>query len=124
MATLNNPLVQAFTQRKIKASTDVTGFGLLGHAHYLAQAQKESVRFVIDTLPVIRGCKDMEGKVRDFGLFRGTSAETSGGLLCAVEEKHVEEVLRLSGGYLVGRVESAERREARIEDGFRVLEVE
>lgn len=33
------------------AATDVTGFGLLGHAQNLASAQKSSVSFKIHTLP-------------------------------------------------------------------------
>ena len=32
-------------------ATDITGFGLLGHASNLAKAQKEAVDFVIHTLP-------------------------------------------------------------------------
>ena len=66
----------------------------------------------------------MEGKVRDFKLFQGRSAETSGGLLCIVEEKHVEEVLKMSDGFLVGRVEKSDRKEACIVDEFKVEEVE
>ena len=40
MATLS--LVGAKLLRKYKAHacTDITGFGILGHTHYLAQAQK------------------------------------------------------------------------------------
>ena len=32
-------------------ATDVTGFGILGHARNLAQTQQEEVSFVIHTLP-------------------------------------------------------------------------
>ena len=52
----------------------------------------------------------MEGKARDFKLFQGRSAETSGGLLCAVEEKDVDAILKLSGGYVVGRVEKSDKK--------------
>jgi selenide,water dikinase len=43
MATLST--VGAYLLRKFKAGacTDVTGFGILGHAHYLGQAQKQDV---------------------------------------------------------------------------------
>ena len=34
-------------------STDITGFGLLGHAQALARNQKNEVSFVIHNLPVI-----------------------------------------------------------------------
>lgn len=60
-------------------ATDVTGFGLLGHAQNLSKIQKNEVSFVIHNLPVIakmaaisKACGNM------FGLLQGTSAETSG----------------------------------------------
>lgn len=60
-------------------ATDVTGFGLLGHAQNLAKAQKNEVSFSIHNLPIIskmaavaRACGTM------FGLIQGYSAETSG----------------------------------------------
>lgn len=34
-------------------ATDVTGFGLLGHAQNLAKNQKNEVSFVIHNLPII-----------------------------------------------------------------------
>ena len=61
------------------AGTDVTGFGLLGHANNLAAQQRNEVSFVIHNLPIIakmasisKACGNM------FNLFQGTSAETSG----------------------------------------------
>ena len=60
-------------------ATDVTGFGLLGHAKNLAKIQKNEVSFVIHNLPIIakmasisKACGNM------FGLLQGHSAETSG----------------------------------------------
>ena len=60
-------------------ATDVTGFGLLGHAQNLARIQKNEVGFVIHNLPIIakmaavsKACGNM------FGLLQGHSAETSG----------------------------------------------
>jgi selenide,water dikinase len=35
------------------AATDVTGFGILGHAQNLARNQKNAVSFVIHNLPII-----------------------------------------------------------------------
>ena len=62
-------------------ATDVTGFGILGHANNLASIQKNEVAFVIHNLPVIakmtavsKACGGM------FGLLQGRSAETSGTL--------------------------------------------
>ena len=60
-------------------ATDVTGFGILGHAENLAKQQINEVNFVIHNLPCIqkmaaiaRACGNL------FGLLQGTSAETSG----------------------------------------------
>ena len=60
-------------------ATDITGFGLLGHAKNLARAQKNRVGFVIHNLPIIakmaavsKACGNM------FQLLQGMSAETSG----------------------------------------------
>lgn len=52
MATLSRPAAILMHKHNSKACTDVTGFGLLGHANYLAQAQKQEVSFVIDKLPI------------------------------------------------------------------------
>jgi selenide,water dikinase len=64
-------------------ATDVTGFGLLGHAQTLAKHQKNEVSFVIHNLPVIakmaavaKACGNM------FQLLQGHSAETSGSTIC------------------------------------------
>lgn len=43
MATLSHVGARLITKHKAHACTDVTGFGILGHAHYLAQAQKNDV---------------------------------------------------------------------------------
>lgn len=71
-------------------ATDVTGFGLLGHAQNLAKHQKNDVSFVIHNLPVIakmaavaKACGNM------FQLLQGHSAETSGGLLICLPREQV-----------------------------------
>ena len=60
-------------------ATDVTGFGILGHAVNLASAQKNAVDFVIHQLPIIRNMAAVaEAGGINFGLLQGRSAETSG----------------------------------------------
>ena len=59
------------------ASTDVTGFGILGHAQNLASNQTREVDFIIDTFPVIDKMWEVNAKV-NFKLEIGKSAETSG----------------------------------------------
>lgn len=43
MATLSMVGAKLLTKLKAHACTDVTGFGILGHAQYLAEAQKNNV---------------------------------------------------------------------------------
>jgi selenide,water dikinase len=63
---------------KAHAATDVTGFGILGHAQNLAKFQKNEVSFIIHSLPIIAYMTAV-AKVRPhFKLLQGTSAETSG----------------------------------------------
>ena len=60
-------------------ATDVTGFGIVGHASNLASAQTHAVDFVIHKLPVIRDMVAVaEACGIKFGLLQGYSAETSG----------------------------------------------
>jgi len=64
-------------------ATDVTGFGLLGHAQNLAKNQKNEVSFVIHNLPVIA---KMSGVAKacgnTFQLLQGGCPETSGPRSC------------------------------------------
>jgi selenide,water dikinase len=106
MTTLNAEASQAALAAGVRAGTDVTGFGLLGHAHKLARAS--GVTAVIDSsaVPFLEGAKEAaaEGYVpggsrrnldwvrphADLGVDEVTAllladAQTSGGLLLAGE---------------------------------------
>lgn len=95
---------------KVRASTDVTGFGLKGHSDNLVEIQEGNVDFVFDEVPVFAGLKDLDKVVRDFKLKAGLAAETSGGLLIVIEKAAAEEFkkeLREKFGqesWVVGRV--------------------
>jgi selenide,water dikinase len=56
MSRLNRTGAKLMQKHGAHAATDVTGFGILGHAANLASNQKEDVSFVIHTLPIIRYC--------------------------------------------------------------------
>lgn len=89
-----------------QAATDVTGFGLLGQARVLAK--NAGVGVEIDTLPVIDGTPALS-RLFGYGLEDGESAETSGGLLFAVDPDRssaLEDALDSAGVYnqAVGRV--------------------
>merc|ERR1719500_1635274 len=55
MARLNLTGAKLMHKYKAGAATDVTGFGILGHAQNLAQNQQDKVDLELHTLPIIRG---------------------------------------------------------------------
>lgn len=82
MARLNRNGASLMHKYDAHAATDVTGFGILGHARNLASNQKAEVSFVLHTLPVLKNMvKVYEACGINFKLLDGFSAETSGELL-------------------------------------------
>ena len=111
------------------ACTDVTGFGLLGHAQNLAKYQKNDVTFVIHNLPIIANMAVISQTCGiSFGLLQGLSAETSGGLLIALPREQAAAYckdIQAQEGYqawIIGVVEKGGRT-ARIVDQPRIIEV-
>ncbi|PRP80848.1 hypothetical protein PROFUN_11403 [Planoprotostelium fungivorum] len=90
MSRLNKNAARLMHKYGAHAATDVTGFGILGHARNLAQNQKRSVDFHLHTLPILRGMAVVDEKVNSWGLLRGVSAETSGGLFIALPSESVK----------------------------------
>ena len=101
----------------IHSLTDVTGFGLIGHAREMALASKVSLRFRINQIPLLEGALDCvrAGNIpgglknnRDFaecvvGYEEGIAEDrktmlfdpqTAGGLLISVAPEHAPELLR------------------------------
>ena len=109
--------------------TDVTGFGIIGHAENLAKVQTNTIDLKISRLPVIR---DIPALVRKSGkfmkLFQGTSAETSGGLLMMLSKEKAlalqEELIMLEGmpSWIIGEVISGNRA-AFLDQEIEVIEV-
>nr|CAD7196561.1 unnamed protein product [Timema douglasi]CAD7256231.1 unnamed protein product [Timema shepardi]CAD7401192.1 unnamed protein product [Timema poppensis]CAD7411846.1 unnamed protein product [Timema cristinae]CAD7424883.1 unnamed protein product [Timema monikensis]CAD7438066.1 unnamed protein product [Timema bartmani]CAD7604161.1 unnamed protein product [Timema genevievae] len=129
MARLNRIAARLMHKYNAHGATDVTGFGLLGHAQNLSKHQKNEVSFVIHNLPVIakmaavaKACGNM------FQLLQGHSAENSGGLLiCLPREQaaaYCKDIEKQEGyqAWIVGIVEKGNRT-ARIIDKPRVIEV-
>uniref|UniRef100_A0A2K6PI42 Selenide, water dikinase 1 n=1 Tax=Rhinopithecus roxellana TaxID=61622 RepID=A0A2K6PI42_RHIRO len=82
MARLNRTAAGLMHTFNAHTATDITGFGIWGHAQNLANQQRNKVSFVIHNLPVLakmavvsKACGNM------FGLMHGTCLETSGSLL-------------------------------------------
>ena len=127
MRRLNRSAAVAMVEGGASAATDVTGFGLLGHAHNLANASGVAVRIVAETMPAIPGVLDLirqglvpGGSRRNLELARSRcrigadvdplllqlacDAQTSGGLLIAASPSGTDVIL--SAG--VGAVEVGE----------------
>ena len=110
-------------------ATDVTGFGILGHAQNLAECQNEEVDFIIDTLPCISGTVQSDSELNEmFKLVAGKSAETSGGLLLAIGPENAElfiDKLKETNGHdiwKVGTVVSGSKS-AKLAPGLKILEI-
>jgi selenide,water dikinase len=58
MAALNAEAARLAAAHGVRAATDVTGFGLLGHALQLARASDVTLEFHVDALPRLDGVRD------------------------------------------------------------------
>lgn len=117
MATLNKDAAEAMTEVGVNACTDVTGFGLIGHALEMATASKAGIRINAHEAPVIpeamrfasigmvpKGSRlnrnfcsphvDIGAGVDPLFIDILTDAQTSGGLLISVPEKKADLLIR------------------------------
>jgi selenide,water dikinase len=115
MERLNLYASQVFQQFDVSAMTDVTGFGLLGHALPFGRNAEVTTRITVDTVPFfssffklmqrflptqtwknteyIQPFLQRETGISDDEYSLVTEAQTSGGLLAAVNSTQVSEVL-------------------------------
>ncbi|PVV01946.1 hypothetical protein BB560_003617 [Smittium megazygosporum] len=112
MCRLNKQAATLMKKHDAHAATDVTGFGILGHANQLAENQLNKIRFRIHSLPLLQHSFEID-TLFDYGLVRGTSAETSGGLLIAMTHNDainfIEELSKSNDpeqAFIVGTVEA------------------
>lgn len=121
MARLNRVAAKLMHKYQAHAATDVTGFGILGHAQNLAGNQKLDVDFIIHTLPILHKMKDVN-QVNNFKLMAGYSAETSGGLFIAMSKenafKFIEEIQKEEGytAWIIGDVVAGSKKASIIEN--------
>ncbi|MEM4446191.1 MAG: selenide, water dikinase SelD [Candidatus Jordarchaeales archaeon] len=110
MTQSNKPVAEAMREVKPNAATDVTGFGLVGHAGNMAR--ESGVDVEIQFLPVMRGAVQVS-ELFGYGLERGEAAETSGGILASLPKEKVDEFLgelkkRGVTAYIVGEIKRGE----------------
>lgn len=130
MSRLNKTGAVLMHKHKAHGATDVTGFGILGHANNLAHHQIAPVDLVLEVLPIIKGMKQVDEKMNGlFSLLKGFSAETSGGLLVCLPSREAaeafcREIEEIDGkpAWIVGRVVEGERK-ARIIDEPTIFEI-
>lgn len=114
------------------AATDITGFGLLGHAKNLVEFQKESLLFEIHKLPVIKNVLrfgELVGQCTK--LKAGKAVETSGGLLICLRPEAAEEFCvefaKLTNGaqkaFVIGEVKDAVKSVAKLAENVELIEV-
>ncbi len=134
MATLNAGASRAAVAVGARCATDVTGFGLLGHASHIARGSDVTLRIRVADVPVLRGVRTAWERGATTGGAKRNAAylaplvawgnddafarallvdpQTSGGLLVAVPVDRVAEYLaRVNGaadvGEVVGRADHA-----------------
>lgn len=127
MKRLNRDAAVAALEVGVRCATDVTGFGLLGHASHIARASQLSLRLYPDAVPVLPGAREaLSAGIRtggaerndaflapdvDWGVVREETRallvdpQTSGGLLVTVPVDRVADyVSRVEGSVIVGEV--------------------
>lgn len=131
MATLNLEAAELMWKHNAQCATDVTGFGIVGHAEALAATQSDSqLVFRITHIPALRGMACLGHLYPVFKWEQGRSAETSGGLMVALPSQQAAQayVADLKGkAWIVGHVERASHQQsvstALLDPNYTVIEV-
>jgi len=132
MLELNGGVVQALAGREVHAATDVTGYGLVGHACELAQSSGVTLVFRPSEIPVLDGVMELArkgmlpGAIMTNQAYAGSGVrwegvdeqqrqifldpQTSGGLLLSLPSEAAEVLERTLEGKAIriGRVEARE----------------
>lgn len=116
LTSLNKKVVEIMSHYDIHSVTDVTGFGLIGHAHEMAEASNVCIEIEYDAIPIMNSAVEMYKR----GVSTGSNAanrlltqekthfavslpsfkeelcfdpQTSGGLLVAVSKEEGDKLL-------------------------------
>lgn len=116
MATLNKYAAEVMNKYSVSSCTDITGFGLLGHAYEMAEGSRTSIRIKASAVPVFKEALEMasyglvpEGAYRNRSYTEGKALayegldlaledllydpQTSGGLLISLPEAEAKKCL-------------------------------
>ena len=128
MATLNGEAAEALQEVQPHAVTDVTGFGLAGHAAEMAEASGCALELDLEALPAMPGALEaaatglvpvgagknrtsiaavleIDGGADELRVDLCLDPQTSGGLLASVFPEQAEALVRrLPGSAIIGRV--------------------
>jgi len=127
MKKLNGPASRAALASGAKCATDITGFGLLGHASHIARASNVTLHIHARSVPVLDGAREAlkqgattdglkrnASYVEEFVEWRGSARDyhdllcdpqTSGGLLVAVpSDKLANYLSKMEGAVEIGEV--------------------
>lgn len=143
MATLNRGAAEAMVSVEVRAGTDITGFGLLGHLRSMLRASGVAAHIRAADVPVLAGAgalleaghvpggtrrnlQDVAADVTFADAVGETTrtlladAQTSGGLLIAVSPGRVDELLRALDGRspvaaVIGACEEGEAGHMRVD---------
>jgi selenide,water dikinase len=130
MATLNRDAAAAALRHAVRAATDITGFGLVGHAAAIARQSRVSLELRVADLPLLPGALELAPRYQPGGLKANQrefepsiefhaepdaarrallfDPQTSGGLLLPVPAERAAGLLaELPGARLIGRVAEA-----------------
>ena len=82
MVLLNKSASEAMLEVGVSACTDITGFGLMGHAYEMAAASKVTLSFFAGRIPIFDGCE----RYVKMGLIPGVSR---------LSKKYLKDVIRI-----------------------------
>lgn len=138
MVHLNKYAAKSFDNIKVNSVTDITGFGLLGHALEMAKASNVSIEIHSQDVPILDGAIDMAKMgIIPAGMYRNKEyiskdvdiinidtaiedilydPQTSGGLLVSVKEELAEKLIedmKLNGSIeakIIGSIKSKDKK--------------
>lgn len=139
MLMLNRDASRAMRLAGPLAATDVTGFGFLGHLQHMARASHVSAEVWFDEVPVMDGVRELAEKdvfpggsrrnanyFSQWVEFEGLDevsrmilfdAQTSGGLLIAIDPAREADLLRSFSAVVVGRVTEGDSGRIKVKQG-------